>query len=307
LNQFHFYFEERTYEIWHAYLPDLKPGQVYGYRVDGPYDPTDGHRFNVNKLLIDPYARAITSTLYWHESLFGYDVQDPSPDKDLTFSTSDSAPFMPKCVVIDSKSFNWEDDSPPNIHFHETVIYELHVKGFTKLHPEIPEEIRGTYAAVAHPLTIEYFKKLGITAIELMPVHQFTSDRYLKDSGLTNYWGYHTIGYFAPDVRYSSSGTCGQQVLEFKSMVKKLHKAGIEVILDVVYNHTGEGNQLGPTLSFKGLDNQNYYRLKEHDQRYYCDYTGTGNTLNCHLPNVLKLIMDSLRYWILDMHVDGFR
>jgi glycogen operon protein len=286
LNQFHFYFEERTYEIWHAYLPDLKPGQVYGYRVDGPYDPTDGHRFNVNKLLIDPYARAITSTLYWHESLFGYDVQDPSPDKDLTFSTSDSA---------------------PNIHFHETVIYELHVKGFTKLHPEIPEEIRGTYAAVAHPLTIEYFKKLGITAIELMPVHQFTSDRYLKDSGLTNYWGYHTIGYFAPDVRYSSSGTCGQQVLEFKSMVKKLHKAGIEVILDVVYNHTGEGNQLGPTLSFKGLDNQNYYRLNEHDQRYYCDYTGTGNTLNCHLPNVLKLIMDSLRYWILDMHVDGFR
>jgi isoamylase len=302
-----FHFKERTYNIWHAYLPNLEPGQVYGYRVDGPYDPSNGHRFNVNKLLLDPYARAITGTVNWDDSLFGYDIQDSSPDKDLTFSTLNSAPFMPKCVVIDSKSFKWDSDSALNTPFHETIIYELHVKGFTKLHPDIPEEIRGTYTAIAHPLTIKYFKELGITAVELMPVQHFITDRHLEDNGLTNYWGYHTIGFFAPDVRYSSTGTYGQQVLEFKSMVNNLHKAGIEVILDVVYNHTGEGDQRGPTLSFKGIDNQNYYRVNEQDKRYYCDFTGTGNTLNCRSPNVLRLIMDSLRYWITDMHIDGFR
>ncbi|CAF1331288.1 unnamed protein product, partial [Didymodactylos carnosus] len=297
----------RTHQVWHVYLPDSEPGQLYGYRVDGPYDPSNGHRFNANKLLIDPYARAITDTLEWHDSLFGYDIQDPSPDKDLTFSTLDSAPFIPKCVVVDPANFNWGGDCPPKIPYHETIIYEIHVKGFTKLNPEIPDEIRGTYAAIAHQSTIEYFKQLGITAVELMPVQHFITDRRLKDQGLTNYWGYQTIGFFAPDVRYSSSSNHGQQVFEFKHMVKKLHKAGIEVILDVAYNHTGEGNQMGPTLSFKGIDNNNYYRLTENDRRYYFDYTGTGNTVNCMLPNVLRLIMDSLRYWIMEMHVDGFR
>ena len=299
--------KEQTHQIWHIYLPDFEPGLVYGYRIDGPYDPRNGHRFNVNKLLIDPYARALTGTLNWHDSLFGYNVNDPSSDKDLTFSNLDSAPYIPKCIVIDSNNFNWGSDSSPNIPLHDTIIYELHVKGLTKLHPKIPENIRGTYAAVAHPVMIEYFKQLGITAVELMPVQHFSTDRHLKQRGLTNYWGYHTIGFFAPDSRYSSSGTYGEQVLEFKRMVKKLHKAGIEVILDVAYNHTGEGNQFGPTLSFKGIDNRSYYRLPEDNKRYYFDYTGTGNTLNCRLPNVLRLIMDSLRYWILDMHVDGFR
>lgn len=302
-----FCFIERTHHIWHIYLPDFEPGQIYAYRVDGPYDPPNGDRFNINKLLIDPYARAITGISEWDDSLFGYDVNDPSTEKDLTFSNVNSAPFMPKCVVIDSGNFNWGGDVPPNIPFHETIIYELHIKGFTKLNLEIPEDIRGTYAAIAHPKTIEYFKQLGITAIELMPVQHFVTERFLKERGLTNYWGYHTIGFFAPHALYSSSGTYGEQVLEFKRMVKKLHKAGIEVILDVVYNHTGEGNQLGPTLSFRGIDNKSYYRLTENDKRFYFDYTGTGNTLNCRLPNVLRLIMDSLRYWIVDMHVDGFR
>ena len=298
---------ERTHGVWHVYLPDFEPDLIYGYRVDCPFDPSNGHRFNVNKLLIDPYARAITGTLEWHDSLFGYNINDPSPDKDLTFNTMDSAPYMPKCVVVDSNNFHWGGDTPPNIPFHESIIYELHVKGFTKLNQEIPEEIRGSYAALAHPVSINYLKKLGITAVELLPVQHFTTDRHIKDRGLTNYWGYHTLGFFAPDVRYSSSGTHGQQVLEFKRMVKKLHRAGIEVILDVAYNHTGEGNQFGPTLSFKGIDNRSYYRLLEEDRRYFFDYTGTGNTLNCRLPNVLRLIMDSLRYWILEMHVDGFR
>jgi isoamylase len=234
-------------------------------------------------------------------------MNDQSAEKDITFSTEDSAPYIPKSVVIDSNSFNWGGDAPPNIPFHESIIYELHVKGFTKMHPDIPEDIRGTYAAIAHPVTIAYLKNLGITAVELMPIQHFVTDRSLKEKGLTNYWGYHTIGFFAPDVRYSSSGTYGEQVLEFKRMVKKLHKAGIEVILDVAYNHTGEGNHMGPTLSFKGVDNRSYYRLTEDDRRFYFDYTGCGNTLNCRLPNVLRLIMDSLRYWILDMHVDGFR
>jgi isoamylase len=294
---------ERTHSIWHTFIPDLKPGQLYGYRVHGPFEPENGLRFNPNKLLIDPYAKAISGTINWHDSLFAYDVY--SEEKDLSFSETDSAPFIPKSVVVNQK-FDWEDDCAPCIPYHSTIIYETHVKGFTKLHPEIPEEIRGSYAAIGHPVTIEYLKNLGITAIELMPVHHFVADRHLVEQGLTNYWGYNTIGFFAPDVRYASSGTCGEQVNEFKQMVKELHKAGIEVILDVVYNHTAEGNQLGPTLSFKGIDNDGYYRLTE-DKRYYMDYTGTGNTLNANLPNVLRLIMDSLRYWITEMHVDGFR
>lgn len=294
---------EHSHYIWHCYIPHLKAGQLYGYRVHGPYEPQNGLRYNPNKLLIDPYAKAISGTIDWHDSLFSYDVA--SDDKDLSFSETDSAPFIPKSVVVNSK-FDWEDDCPPRTPYHDTVIYEAHVKGFTKLHPDIPEEIRGSYAAMGHPATINYLKKLGITAIELMPIHQFVADRHLVENGLTNYWGYNTIGFFAPDVRYASSGRLGEQVTEFKQMVKELHKAGIEVILDVVYNHTAEGNELGPTLSFKGIDNEGYYRLTE-DKRHYMDYTGTGNTLNAYLPNVLRLIMDSLRYWITEMHVDGFR
>jgi len=295
---------ERTHQIWHVYLPGVKPGQLYGYRVDGPYEPENGNRFNKNKLLIDPYAKAISGVIDWHDALYGYEIGNP--DEDLSFSQMDSAPFMPKSVVIDP-AFDWENDKPLGTPYHQSVIYEAHVKGFTKMHPEIPENIRGTYAAIVHPVTIEYLKQLGITAIELMPIHQFINDRHLEEKGLTNYWGYNTIGFFAPDVRYSGSGSTGGQVAEFKQMVKELHKAGIEVILDVVYNHTGEGNQMGPTLSLKGIDNACYYRLTDDNKRYYMDYTGTGNTLNAMLPNVLRYIMDSLRYWITEMHVDGFR
>lgn len=295
---------ERTHSIWHVYLPDIKPGQLYGYRVHGPYEPENGHRFNPNKLLIDPYAKAIAGTIEWNDALFGYKIGDA--EDDLSYSEIDSAPFIPKSVVVDD-AFDWEGDKPLNIPYHRTIIYETHVKGFTKLHPDIPEEMRGTYAALAHPVTLNYLRELGITAIELMPVHHFVADRHLKERGLTNYWGYNTIGFFAPDPRYSSSGVRGNQVTEFKQMVKELHKAGIEVILDVVYNHTAEGNHMGPTLSFKGIDNASYYRLVEDDKRYYMDYTGTGNTLNANLPNVLRLMMDSLRYWITEMHVDGFR
>ena len=295
---------ERNHHVWHVYIPGLEPGQLYGYRVHGPYEPENGHRFNVNKLLIDPYAKAISGTMKWHDSLFGYEMGHP--DKDLSFSTTDSAPYLPKSVVVDS-NFDWEDDQLPRTPYFKSIIYEAHAKGLTQLHPDIPEEIRGTYAGLAHPVTINYLKKLGITAIELMPVHHFITDWYLQEKGLTNYWGYNTIGFFAPDVRYSGTGKLGQQVQEFKNMVKELHRAGIEVILDVVYNHTGEGNHLGPTLSFRGVDNAAYYRLTEEDKRYYMDYTGTGNTLNAMMPSVLRLIMDSLRYWILEMHVDGFR
>jgi isoamylase len=294
---------ERSHQVWHTYLPDCKPGQLYGYRVSGPYEPQNGHRFNPSKLLIDPYAKAIDGTIDWNDALFGYTIGDP--EEDLSYNEIDSAAFVPKSVVIDS-TFDWEGDRPPDIPYHQSIIYEAHVKGFTKLNPKIPEEIRGTYSAIAHPATIKYLKDLGITAIELMPVHQFVADRHLKEKGLTNYWGYNTIGFFAPDVRYASHKERGQQVVEFKSMVKELHKAGIEVILDVVYNHTGEGSEKGPTLSFRGVDNASYYRLME-DKRYYMDYTGTGNTLNANLPNVLRLMMDSLRYWIIEMHVDGFR
>ena len=294
---------ERTHQIWHVYIPNLKPGQLYGYRVYGPYDPPAGHRFNPNKLLIDPYAKAISGTVNWNDALFGYEMGHP--DEDQSYSDVDSAPFDPKSVVIDPR-FNWEGDRLPKVSYHQSIIYEAHVKGFTKLHPAIPEEIRGTYAAISHPVTIQHLKELGVTAIELMPVHHFVTDKFLADKSLTNYWGYNTIGFFAPDVRYASQGTKGEQVLEFKTMVKELHKAGIEVILDVVYNHTAEGNQMGPTLSFRGIDNLSYYRLTQ-DKRYYMDYTGTGNTLNAMMPNVLMLIMDSLRYWVLEMHVDGFR
>ncbi|WP_437919863.1 glycogen debranching protein GlgX [Sphingobacterium sp. LRF_L2] len=295
--------KERTHQIWHVYIPELGPGQLYGYRVYGNYEPQNGHRFNPHKLLIDPYAKAIAGTLDWDDSLFGYEVGHP--DADLSFSETDSAPFVPKCVVVDS-GFNWEEDKPLKIPLHKSIIYETHVKGFTAMHPAIPEEIRGTYSGLAHPSSIAYLQELGVTAVELMPVHHFITDRHLKENNLTNYWGYNTIGFFAPDVRYTAKGIQGEQVNEFKEMVKALHRAGIEVILDVVYNHTGEGNEMGPTLSFRGIDNAAYYRLTE-EPRYYMDFTGTGNTLNARLPNVLRLIMDSLRYWILEMHVDGFR
>jgi isoamylase len=295
--------KDRTHDVWHVYIPGIQPCQLYGYRVYGPYEPYNGLRFNPNKLLIDPYAKAINNLLEWDDSLFGYKIGHE--DEDLSFSESDSAPFMPKAVVIDEK-YDWEGDRQLKTPYHNTVIYETHVKGFTMLHPEIPENLRGTYSGLVHPASIEYLKKLGITAIELLPIHHFITDRHLKDRGLTNYWGYNTLGFFCPDVRYASVGTHGEQVVEFKDMVKAFHKAGIEVILDVVYNHTGEGNHMGPTLSFRGIDNIGYYRVTD-DKRYYMDYTGTGNTLNASLRSALRLIMDSLRYWIEDMHVDGFR
>lgn len=296
--------EEVTHHIWHVYIPGLDPGQCYGYRASGRYEPENGHRFNPNKLLIDPYSKALDGIIKWDKAVFGYEVGNP--EEDLSFSAQDSAPFIPKSVVIDN-NFEWEDDSKPDIPYSDTVIYEMHVKGFTNLHNDIPTEIRGTYAGLAHEASIKYLKALGITAVELLPIHHFVNDQHLIEKGLTNYWGYNTLGFFAPDARYSSSGTAGEQVKEFKNMVKALHKAGIEVILDVVYNHTAEGNHLGPTLSFKGFDNASYYRLCAGDERHYMDYTGTGNTLNVQLPNVLALIMDSLRYWITEMHVDGFR
>lgn len=294
---------DRTYSVWHVYIPGLQPCQLYGFRVHGPYQPEEGMRFNPHKLLIDPNAKALSGIVKWHDSLFGYELENK--DGDLRMSTTDSAPYLPKCVVVDSR-FDWEDDKPLKIPYHQTIIYEAHVKGFTVQNPEIPEEIRGTYAAIAHPASIRYLQELGITAIELMPVHHFVSDRHLEEKGLSNYWGYNTINFFSPDIRYASATDCGGQIREFKEMVKALHKAGIEVILDVVYNHTAEGSELGPTLSLRGIDNASYYRLQD-DKRYYMDYTGTGNTLNTVQPNVLRMIMDSLRYWILDMHVDGFR
>jgi len=256
--------EEVSHHIWHVYVPDLKPGQLYGYRVSGPYDPEKGHRFNPNKLLIDPYTRALSGAIRWDDSLFAYQVGNE--EEDLSFSESDSAPFIPKSVVVDN-SFDWENDKLLNIPYHDTIIYEAHVKGFTILNNEIPEEIRGTYAAIAHPTTIRYLKDLGITAIELLPIHYSVADRHLLENGLTNYWGYNTLCFFAPDKRFSSRNKTGEEVAEFKSMVKELHKAGIEVILDVVYNHTAEGNHMGPTLSFKGLDNASYYRLKDDEPR----------------------------------------
>src|ERR1044072_9322495 len=296
-------FKERTHHVWHMYVTGIAPGQLYGYRVAGPYKPEEGHRFNAYKLLIDPYAKAIAGPLQWHNALFGYEIGHEN--EDLSFNTTDSAPYIPKSVVVDDR-FDWGNDKPLSIPYHETIIYEAHVKSLTNLHPGLPEDIRGTYKAIGHPVVIDYLKNLGITTIELMPIHHFIEDRHLKEKGLTNYWSYNTIGFFAPDSRYAASGILGQQVNEFKEMVRALHDAGIEVILDVVYNHTAEGNHFGPTLCFRGIDNASYYRLTE-DKRYYMDYTGTGNTLNTRLPYVLQLIMDSLRYWIQEMHVDGFR
>lgn len=295
---------ERTHNSWHIYIPSIKPGQRYGYRVYGPYDPSTGNRFNPNKLLIDPYACAIDGVIKWNNALFAYQIKHE--DKDLSFSETDSAPYIPKSVVID-RVFDWQGDTLLKIPIEKTVIYELHVKGFTQLAKNIPEDSRGKFSGISHEESIKYFKMLGINAVELMPVHQFVVDRHLADRGLTNYWGYNSIGFFAPDARYSSFGTQGEQVAEFKDMVKTLHKAGIEVILDVVYNHTAEGSEMGPTLSFRGIDNLSYYRLTEEDKRYYMDYTGTGNTMNTVHPTVLRLIMDSLRYWVTEMHVDGFR
>jgi isoamylase len=287
--------------VWHGYLPNIGPGQRYGYRVHGPYDPGAGQRANPHKLLLDPYAKAVDGKVDWHPSLFAYQFERPDRRND-----DDSAPFLPKAVVI-NPYFNWGTDRPPARPYNETVIYEAHVKGLTFLNRHIPLEMRGTYAGLSHPSMIEHFQKLGVTAVELMPVHQFIHDHSLRQRGLRNYWGYNTIGFFAPDAAYSSSGTAGHQVQEFKAMVRDLHEAGIEVILDVVYNHTAEGNHLGPTLSMRGIDNQAYYRLVDGQPEYYMDYTGTGNTLNVRHPHTLQLIMDSLRYWVLEMHVDGFR
>jgi glycogen operon protein len=287
--------------VWHAYIPGIEPGQRYGYRVRGPYDPENGLRCNPNKLLVDPYSKAIDGSFEWNQSLFGYNFGDPDSRND-----EDSAPSMPKSVVI-SPYFDWGNDRPPDHQYADTVVYEAHVKGLTQTHPDIPEQMRGTYAAVAHPAIVEHLKSIGVTAIELMPVHHFANDSTLVDKGLSNYWGYNTIGFFAPDFKYSSSRSPGGQVQEFKAMVRALHEAGIEVILDVVYNHTAEGNHLGPTLSMRGIDNAAYYRLVDDDKRCYMDYTGTGNSLNVGHPHALQLIMDSLRYWVLEMHIDGFR
>jgi glycogen operon protein len=291
--------------VWHGYVPGVGPGQRYGFRVHGPYAPNEGHRFNPNKLLIDPYAKAIEGEIGNGPELFSYSWEDPAAD--LSFSDLDSAHLVPKSVVVD-QSFDWGDDQLLRTPWHETVIYETHVKGLTQLHPDIPEELRGSYAGLAHPAAIEHLQRLGISAVELMPVHHFLSrPGHLVDKGLKNYWGYDSVNYFAPYSGYSAGGSLGEQVTEFKEMVKALHHAGIEVILDVVYNHTGEGNHLGPTLSLRGIDNSTYYRLVEGDPRYYMDFTGCGNSLNVRHAQVLKLIMDSLRYWVIEMHVDGFR
>jgi isoamylase len=295
---------DRTAQIWHVYLPEARPGQLYGYRVHGPYEPDKGHRFNPAKLLIDPYAKAIAGKIDSNDSLFGYKLGHP--EADLSIDRLDSAAGIPKCVVIDP-AFTWGDDAPPRNPWHKTLIYELHVKGFTARHPKVPRELRGTYAGLACPAVIDYLVSLGISAVELMPVHEFVTDKHLIDRKLTNYWGYNSIGFFAPEARYSRSGVLGQQVNEFKTLVKALHREGIEVILDVVYNHTGEGNHLGPTICFRGVDNASYYRLLPDNPRLYMDYTGCGNTLDMTQPQVLRLIMDSLRYWVLEMHVDGFR
>jgi glycogen operon protein len=291
---------ERTDLIWHGYLPQVRPDQLYGYRVHGPYHPEQGHRFNHNKLLLDPYAKSIDGQIKWSDAHFGYKVGHRR--EDLSFDRRDSAPGMPKCRVIDA-AFTWDDDRPPRVPWQETVIYELHVKGFTQLHPQIPPNLRGTYAGLASDPAIEHLKRLGVTTVELLPVHDIVDDRYLVSHSKRNYWGYNTIGFFTPDLRYSAHG----EINEFRSMVKTLHAAGIEVILDVVYNHTAEGNHLGPTLSFRGIDNASYYRLLESDPRFCMDYSGCGNTLNTQNPRVLQLILDSLRYWVQEMHVDGFR
>jgi glycogen operon protein len=291
---------ERTDEIWHCYLPEARPGLLYGYRVHGPYKPEHGHRFNPHKLMIEPYAKHLEGPVRWSDAHFAYRIGHRR--EDLSFDRRDNAAGIPKCRVVDP-AFTWGEDRPPRIAWSDTVIYELHVRGFTMRHPQVPEPLRGTYAGLATAPVIEYLKRLGVTTVELMPVHSFIDDRHLLERGLRNYWGYNTIGFFAPEARYSATG----RISEFKTMVKTLHSAGLEVILDVVYNHTAEGNHMGPTLSFRGVDNASYYRLVPDDPRYYMDFTGTGNTLNLTHPRVLQLFTDSLRYWVQEMHVDGFR
>jgi isoamylase len=293
---------ERTDQVWHGYFPDIQPGQVYGYRVSGPYDPARGLRFNANKVVLDPYAKGIVRNVRWHDSLYGYSAGHP--EGDLSFSTRDSAPYAPLARVVET-AYTWGDDRPPRTPWADTIIYELHVKGFTKRHPQVPEKLRGTYAGLASQAAIRHLVDLGVTAVELLPVHFAVSEGFLVDRGLTNYWGYNTLGYFAPDPRLAASGA-GGAVSEFKMMVRALHEAGLEVILDVVYNHTGEGNEQGPTVCFRGIDNPAYYRLAD-SPRYHIDFTGCGNSMNMAQPRVLQLIMDSLRYWVLEMHVDGFR
>ncbi|HWB50820.1 MAG TPA: glycogen debranching protein GlgX [Stellaceae bacterium] len=290
---------EYTDEVWHGYLPEARPRQLYGYRVYGPYEPAKGHRFNHNKLLIDPYAKALHGTLHWNDVVFGYRVGGPR--EDFGFDRRDSARFMPKCRVVET-AFTWLNDRPPHTPWEESIIFELHARGFTMMHPEVDPAVRGTFAAMAAPAVIDYLIDLGVTAVELLPVHATVPERGLTQRRLTNYWGYSTIGYFAPDPRFLPTGA----IAEFKTMVQRLHDAGIEVLLDVVYNHTAEGNHLGPTLSFRGIDNLSYYRLED-DRRFYTDYTGTGNSLNLDHPRVLQLVTDSLRYWASEMHVDGFR
>ena len=295
---------ERTNHVWYGFLPEARPGQLYGYRVEGPYEPEKGHRFNPNKLLLDPYAKAICGAPEWRDEMFGYVIGDENVD--LSFDKRDNSAFMPKAVVVDP-SFTWSDDDRPRRPLHETVIYEVHVKGFSKLWDALPEKLRGTYEGLGSPQAIDYFKKLGVNTLELLPVHEHAESKHLLDQGLHDYWGYNTLGFFAPEGDYSSSGHDGGQVYEFKTMINNLHAAGLEVILDVVYNHTAEGNHCGPTLCFRGIDNKSYYRLVGDNPRYYMDYTGTGNTLNVPQPRVLQLVMDSLRYWVTEMQVDGFR
>ena len=292
---------EYTDEVWHGFLPDARPGTIYGYRVHGPYEPDKGHRFNPNKLLLDPYAKAVVGNLEWNPAVFGYKLETGD---DLTFDERDSAPFMPRCRVIDP-AFTWGEDRAPRTAWERTVIYELHVRGYTKLHPSVAEGLRGTYRGLTEPQVLDHIRSLGVTAVELLPVHTFVNDSYLGDRGLTNYWGYNTISFFAPARRYAHVPDFAFS--EFKEMVARFHDAGIEVILDVVYNHTAEGNHLGPTLSFKGIDNASYYRLLPNEPRYYINDTGTGNTFNLSHPRVLQMVTDSLRYWVQEMHVDGFR
>jgi len=295
---------EHTDRVWHAYLPEVLPGQLYVYRVHGPYTPEQGHRFNPNKIVLDPYARSIGRDVRWADELFGYCVGDP--EADLSCDERDNAAYAPLAVVIDP-AFTWGDDRPPRTPWHKTIIYELHVKGFTQLHPDVPERLRGTYAGMASEAAIQHLMRLGITAVELLPVHHFLNDRQLVERGLTNYWGYNTLAYFAPESRYAVPHLPQDAVQQFKMMVAALHAAGIEVILDVVYNHTAEGNQIGPTLSLRGIDNAAYYKLSPEDPRFYLDYTGCGNSLHMRHARVLQLIMDSLRYSATEMRVDGFR
>ncbi|HEY8943391.1 MAG TPA: glycogen debranching protein GlgX, partial [Polyangiaceae bacterium] len=294
---------ERTNRVWHVYIPDVRPGQLYGFRVHGPYAPEQGHAFNPHKLLLDPYAKAISGTVLMSDPTFGYKVGDPAGE--FSFDTTDSAPFVPKSIVVES-AFSWGDDRAPEIPWSRTLIYECHVKGMTMRHPDVPGAFRGTYLGLCSEPIIDHLKSLSVTAVELLPVHHAVSERRLIEQGLENYWGYNSIGFFAPDSRFAT-GALGQQVTEFKTMVKTLHRAGIEVLLDVVYNHTAEGSQLGPTLCFRGVDNAAYYKLEPHNPRHHIDYTGCGNSFNLSHPRALQLVLDSLRYWVQEMHVDGFR